>query len=395
MAVPAVPPVPLSRVEAHLRRYVSYPTEEALVAHVLWIAHTHIADAFDNTPRLAVLSPEPGSGKSRVLEVTELLVPRPVLTVNATTAYIFRKISDEAGLPTLLIDEVDSIFSPRKSDVNEELRGLLNSGYRRGASAGRAAIRGKEIVTEEWPSFCPVALAGLGNLPDTIATRSVTIRMKRRRHGEKLEPYRRRIVEPQSSVIRDELADWASSIRNQVENNFPVLPAGIEDRDADIWEPLIAIADQASTEWSERARSAAMYLVGEAQERPVTLGIRLLVDIKSVLRGEGRVSTSELLGRLHDLDEAPWSSIKGEPIDGRFLGRMLGQYDIHPTKIRFGTITAKGYYESDFTDAFERYTSTPEGGEQGERSEQEEQHSPAVPLVPDVPLFGAGGRGAA
>src|SRR5918994_4127558 len=95
----------LDTVEAFIGQFVAYPSTAAKVAHTLWIAHTHFMESWESTPRLAFLSPEPGSGKSRALEVTEPLVPRPVVTVNSTPAYVFRKISDENGLPTLLFDE--------------------------------------------------------------------------------------------------------------------------------------------------------------------------------------------------------------------------------------------------------------------------------------------------
>ena len=67
----------LDEIELFLSRFIAYPSEAARVAHTLWIAHTHRMDVWDSTPRIAFLSPEPGSGKSRALEVTELLVPRP------------------------------------------------------------------------------------------------------------------------------------------------------------------------------------------------------------------------------------------------------------------------------------------------------------------------------
>ena len=34
----------LAQVENFLRRFVAYPSEHALVAHVLWIAHAHLMD---------------------------------------------------------------------------------------------------------------------------------------------------------------------------------------------------------------------------------------------------------------------------------------------------------------------------------------------------------------
>jgi len=90
----------LEDVEAFLRRFVAYPSEHGRIAHALWIAHTHLMDAWDSTPRIAFLSPEPGSGKTRAIEVTELLVPNPVEAVNVTPAYLFRKVGMDS--PTIL-----------------------------------------------------------------------------------------------------------------------------------------------------------------------------------------------------------------------------------------------------------------------------------------------------
>lgn len=118
-------------------------------------------DAWESTPRIAFLSPEPGSGKSRSLEVSELLVPRPVEAVNVTPAYLFRKVGSDDGRPTVLYDEIDTVFGPRAKD-NEEIRGLLNAGHRRGAVAGRCVVRGKIVMTEEIPAYCAVALQPRG-----------------------------------------------------------------------------------------------------------------------------------------------------------------------------------------------------------------------------------------
>ena len=181
----------LADVHAFLGRFVAYPSDHAHVAHTLWIAHAHAMEAWDSTPRIAFLSPEPGSGKTRALEVSEILVPNPVEAVNVTPAYLFRKVGAEEGPPTILYDEIDTVFGPKAKD-NEEIRGLLNAGHRRGAVAGRCVVRGKIVETEEIPAYCAVALAGLGWLPDTLMSRSIVIRMRRRAPTETIEPYRRR-----------------------------------------------------------------------------------------------------------------------------------------------------------------------------------------------------------
>jgi hypothetical protein len=129
----------LNQVHAFLKRFVSYPSEHASVAHTLWIVHAHLMEVWESTPRIAFLSPEPGSGKTRALEVTELLVPNSVEAVNVTPAYIFRKIGEETP-PTILHDEIDTVFGA-KAKNNEELRALLNAGHRRGAVVGRCVVR--------------------------------------------------------------------------------------------------------------------------------------------------------------------------------------------------------------------------------------------------------------
>src|SRR6478672_10192792 len=104
--------------------------------------------------------------KPGALEITELLVPNPVVALNVSPAYLFRKVGSDEGV-TLLYDEIDTVFGP-KARENEELRGLLNAGYRKGAVAGRCVVRGNNVETEEIQAYAPVAIAGLGWLPDTI-----------------------------------------------------------------------------------------------------------------------------------------------------------------------------------------------------------------------------------
>jgi hypothetical protein len=341
-----------------LSRFVAYPSENCLIAHALWIAHTHLMDAWDSTPRLAVLSPEPGSGKSRVLEVTELLVPRAVEAVNVTPAYLFRKVSDPEGRPTILYDEIDTVFGPKAKD-NEEIRGLLNAGHRKHSVAGRCVVRGKEIFTEEIPAYCAVALAGLGGLPDTILTRSIIIRMRRRAPGETVEPYRRRVNGPEAEVIRDRLATWAAAIEQEITGVFPEMPLGIVDRDADVWEALITVADAAGGEWPALARVAAVALVADSKRGTHSLGVQLLTDLRTVFGEADALSTEYILNTLHTFDESPWADLRGKPLDARGLSARLRQYGVKPTTVRIGDSTPKGYRRDDLHDSWVRYVSVP------------------------------------
>lgn len=346
----------LDEVEAALARFVAYPSEDARVAHTLWIAHTHLLDVWDSTPRIAFLSPEPGSGKTRALEITEPLVPNPVTAVNVTPAYLFRKVADEDGRPTILYDEIDTVFGP-KARENEEIRGLLNAGHRRGAVAGRCVVRGKTVLTEEIPAYSAVALAGIGDLPDTILSRSIIVRMRRRAPGETVTPYRRRVHGADLDHLGIRLAEWCEDHADRIQ--WPELPAGIEDRDADIWEPLIAIADLAGGTWPERARVSAVSLVSLSKESTPSLGVRLLSDLRDIFGEEDVLFTDTILERLLDLDEAPWGDLYGKQLNSRGLAQRLRKYEVSSKQVRIGTTTKKGYTRADLWDAWERYL-TPE-----------------------------------
>jgi hypothetical protein len=346
----------LDDVEAFLSRFVAYPSEHARVAHVLWVAHTHRMDAWESTPRIAFLSPEPSSGKSRALEVTELLVPNPIHAVNTTPAYLFRKVVE--GPPTILYDEIDTVFGSYAKD-NEDVRAMLNAGHRKGAVAGRCVVRGKEIDTEELPSYCAVALAGLDDLPDTIMTRSIVVRMRRRAPYEPIAPFRRRQYVTEGNGLRDELARWAKTIRIDA---WPEMPEGITDRNADVWEALFVIADKAGGAWPERARTAAVAFVKDAAIIQLTWGVRLLTDLRTVFGDSERMSTEAVIAALIAIEESPWGDLgKGKELNARGLARRLSKYEIRPKTIRDGNVTHKGYERDDCIDAWTRYVTDCDG----------------------------------
>jgi hypothetical protein len=348
----------LNDVHAFLGRFVAYPSEHAQIAPALWIAHTHLTDCWDSTPRIAFLSPEPGSGKTRALEVSELLVPNPVEAVNVSPAYLFRKVADEAGAPTLLFDEIDTVFGPKAKD-NEEIRGLLNAGHRKGAVAGRCVVRGKKVITEELPAYCAVAMAGLGYLPDTILTRSVVVNMRRRAPNETVEPYRRRLEVEKGEALRRRLEVWASTILERVRDEFPEMPDGITDRNADVWEALISIADAAGGEWPTRARVAAVALVALLRRGEGSLGIRLLTDIRTIFGDRDAIRTKDLLNALTNMEESVWADIRGRPLTDRSLAVRPRGYEISSKDVRVGEWHGKGYAREDFHDAWQRYLPQP------------------------------------
>ena len=107
-----------------IQRYVVLGDSESL-ALSLWVLHTHAIEAAFTTPLLSITSAEKECGKTRLLEVRDVLVARPWLTMRTTAAALLRRT--DAKLPTLLLDESDAAFRGDR-EYAETLRGLLNSG---------------------------------------------------------------------------------------------------------------------------------------------------------------------------------------------------------------------------------------------------------------------------
>jgi hypothetical protein len=345
-----------------------------------------MAEFFHTTPRLALLSPEAGSGKTRVLEVLDLLVPESMFCLSASPAAVFRTLAN--AQITLLVDEVDTIFARHgKDDGNEDLRALLNAGYKRGATIPRCV--GPRHEVQNFTVFCPTALAGLGDLPDTVMSRSVIIRMKKRAPHERIEPFRSREHEAPGHAIRSRLAEWAYVVARNVGASWPTMPEGIVDRPQEVWEPLIAVADAANGDGPKRARAACVALCKVAQDRRVTLGVRLLADLRTIFGEADALHTETILDRLHNADQsglesdAPWADLNGKPLGERGLASMLKKYGISSMKVKVHGSALQGYRREHLWDAWDRYL--PHSPKEVEPVEPMEPGVGKVPEVPEVP----------
>ncbi|MFD4878335.1 DUF3631 domain-containing protein [Streptomyces sp. NPDC058420] len=350
----------LDELRSQIAKFVILPSLEALDAVTLWVVATHLQPAWQHAPRLAVVGPAKRCGKSRLLDVLTETVHEPMITINTTPAAIFRSITEE-NPPTLLVDEADTIFgTPKVAEKNEEMRGLLNAGHQRNRYVTR--VVGNDHTPHRFATFAMAAIAGIGDLPDTIMDRAIVIRMRRRAEGEKVKPFRSRRDIPALHELRDRIAAWARPLLDEAAELEPVMP--VEDRAADTWEPLVIVADRAAGSWPRRAREACARMVAtevEAEEeRPG--GARILADIRRVFvaqREADSLSTDELLYHLRKDAEAPWAEWGRSGLDSRDLARMLTPYAIRPGNVRLADGTQrKGYMRNKFLDAWRRYCPT-------------------------------------
>ncbi len=346
--------------------YIAWPQPEMGVAWALWVAHTYLLDDFDSTPRLAVVAPEKQSGKTRVLEVTESVTLRPSRASDVSTAALFRMVGGEDP-PTLLLDEADAIWSGK--GANEELRALVNGGHRRGNFVLRMTGEGSAMKSTKFDTFAAIALAGIGDLPDTVMDRSVVLRMKRRRPTDRIKRWRFRNSSADGAALGAELFTWAAST-----GELPEVPDDPEiiDRAFDVWEPLFTIADLAGGEWPDLARQACKAVTLDTSLEDYSLALRCVMELRTVWpAGQRFASTAELLAGLTSLEDSIWSATGDGPFENglspRKIAVFLKKYDVHPTRNSAGS--ARGYHLSDLQDAWARYAPVRSESEASEPSE--------------------------
>ncbi|MFN8163896.1 MAG: DUF3631 domain-containing protein [Solirubrobacterales bacterium] len=357
----------VEELDEFIGRFVVMNDDQRLVV-ALWIIHTYCLDAFEQTPYLLITSPEKQCGKSRLLEVLEIVVAKPWMAVLPSEAVAYRKIDFEQ--PTLLLDEVDTIFSTKSADRYESLRALLNAGHRRGLKVPRCLGTGTDF--QEFSVFCPKVIAGIGAVPDTIADRAIPIRLSRRRRSETVERFLRREVAGPAEAMRERLAEWAQTHGDGLLEAFPQMPEELSDRMQEGAEGLIAIADE--LRHGEAARDALVALLTaerlDSQER---MQVRLLEDLKVIYElekyeGETGIFSRLLIKELHRMEDRGWPDYYGRGFQLKDLTSLLKHYDIRSTTVRAGKRVqrevlkdgdkpvAKGYLRDElYEKAFSRY----------------------------------------
>src|SRR6266567_2241997 len=345
----------LNDIESFLRRFLVM-TDAQFAGVTLWIAHTHGFKAAIWTPYLAVTSAEKRCGKSRVLEVVSYLVRSPWQTSGASAAGLFRQI--EQKRPTLLLDEMDALFKGDK-EMSQAVRGVLNAGAHCKGTVARVVGKGTEMTTKDFHCFCPKAIAGIGHLPDTVADRSLPIRLKRKLQGEKVERLRERTIAPQAAPLREQISMWIEELLPILRDVEPEIPQQLNDRQQDGAECLLAIADAAGGSWPAKARKALVELYTGESAEDQSHTTTLLADIRSIFEENNgdRLSSGDLITALVQKETSPWAEWNhGKPLTAISLARLLKSFQIAPRTIRQDDGgPAKGYLRESFEDAFARF----------------------------------------
>lgn len=346
-------PTLLDQVATTFRRYCVLP-DTAADALALWVAHAHCFECFQCSPRLHITSPEKRCGKTTARDVSALFAPRPLPTENLSVPVLFRVI--EKAKPTLLADECDAWLRD-----NEELRGMLNAGHRRGGQALRCEGESNEI--RAFSVFGPTVLCGIGALPGTLHDRSIVIRLERAKPGELQERLDSRRTERERELCR-KLARFCADNTARLQRCDPVLPSGAFNRVADNWRPLFAIAEVAGGDWPRRAAEAFAKLTSNEDADAQGVGTMLLADIADIWArtGADKLPSAEIVKALAEIEGREWADWgrARKPISPNQLAKQLRHFNITPRTIKLSDgSTAKGYHRDMFNAAFERYLPQP------------------------------------
>lgn len=326
-------------ISNYVSKYVQVGSDE-LRAISLWILHTWTFSGNYTTPLttpyLYIFSAERRSGKTRLLEVIETIVRNPLRAADVTSAVLFRAI--ESLNPTILLDEVDAIWSGAK---NEELRGVLNAGYKRGGFVYRV----ERYEPRQFNVFGPKALAGIDNamLPDTVRDRCIPIHMHRQQAGTSV-PFYSYDVEQDAENLIAEITAWVDANYEKIAaSQRPAPMEGIGDRAWEISMPLVMLASAFGSKFTRETRDALKRLL--TTEEKLSPQAQLLADIRDMF------------------DEAGAKTLPGavivEKLGGSWTGKLvasrLAPYGIKPTTIRHANQVSRGYRREDFEGAWESY----------------------------------------
>lgn len=339
----------LHEVAAAIRRHV-IADPVTIYAAALWVAFTWFIDVVDVAPIANITAPEKRCGKTVMLGVLARLAYRPLTVSNIAPAALFRAL--ELWTPTMLFDEVDAFLA-----AHEEARGILNAGFTRDSAFVIRCV-GDDHMPTRFNVWGAKALCGIGKIADTLADRSIPLRLRRKLPGENTVKIRH--ADPTVfAELAAKLARFANDNRDGVRLARPAEIEGLNDRANDCWEPLLKIAEVAGGDWLRLARQSAITLHGLEEEAP-SVDAELLNDIRTAFTEKRALKMfgEDLLATLLADEEAPWATWnRGRPMTRRQLTDRMNGFGVKSKDVRIGVDVKKGFERSDFEDVWKRYLS--------------------------------------
>jgi hypothetical protein len=392
----------LGDIEATIKKHVILG-DHAAAALALWVLHTYTFELRDTVAYVAIESPEKRCGKTTLLSVLAAMACKPLIASNITVGALFRSV--HTCSPTLFIDEADTFMAG-----NTTMRGIINSGNTRRtayvlrlSAAKKAAVslapiggesQGEGAGSDSQPStinhqptdsglkkyscWCPKVISMIGQVPDTIADRSIVVKMARKLVTETCLP----LAQLETDDIKSRCARFALDSGAAIAQSPKIRCDGLNDRAADTFDPLFVIARLAGPAWETKLRAAALALSSTADLEHSGAGLILdILDIFAETDVE-KIFTRNLVSYLRD-GGVKSQTLRGASINEYHISKILRPYGIKPVSIRIGKEVRQGYHAADFHEALKRYVSVADIEARMERIQhhwqlQAEAHAEAV-----------------
>lgn len=280
----------------HLNRFLYLPDPHYAPVLAAWAAHTHVYRYQRSTPRLIVTAYTKDAGKTTTMRVMRPLCSGPtnkkgirgaVTASKVSSAVIAHRINraDEDGTPiTLMLDEFDQIFKGPESGM---LTGVINNGYTPFGTVSKM-FGGEE---KEYATYAPIMLAGIksGVLDDTTLSRSIELVLRTARPEEvaRLEEYMEIDHDHEGDEMAERIRRWLHPHHEDLQRAKPSMPAGVINRNKEVWGPLIAIADLAGKEWGRVLREACIAFCDVPEFEGRNPGEELLAKVLRVFEDMG------------------------------------------------------------------------------------------------------------
>jgi hypothetical protein len=296
-------------------KYVSLPSNGTSVILALWAANTYTYENFPYTAYLAIRSATPQCGKSRLLSlIGSMCLGNPQPTTMPTAAVLYRNPNK-----VMLLDEVDKLRNQDK-EIHGSLIAVLNSGFEQRGRVDRMKDGPGGYEVESFNVYGPKAFAGIESVTDTIASRSLTIRMERA--TERKPRLNMRLLGAGFELHRTRLGEWGKVHGTQLQEMYAALPDSLPalerypDRMQDIVEPLYLLAELADQERPEgtlvlpRLLTALseLHLGSEVSSRE--RGLQEILDIvRSCLRETSPsvdIASQDMLEKCQSSEELSW-----------------------------------------------------------------------------------------
>jgi hypothetical protein len=336
-------------------RFVRVTNPDDLNLLTLWAVHTHVVVECYTTPRLLIDSIMEGSGKSTVCDhMSRLCVGDPPVQAAAISSPALIPRLLQQGMHTIIIDEAHRALRPDKPGV-EDLLGIVNTGYRRGATRPvLVPTKGGGWAAEKMPTFCPVVMAGNHpQLPADTVSRQLRVVLMPDLDGT-VEDSDWEHIEDDAAALKVRIEKWADSVRDEVKGMDVDLPAGCIGRAKEKWRPLARVAAAAGGNWPAivdrliRTNMAEDQAEREAGLKKLPPGMVVMIDLHAVWpKGEDFMPTSELVAKLIAHNNEYWGQggPYGKPLNETRLGRLINEA-IKATSIRPDTHGPRGYARS-------------------------------------------------